>query len=115
MLSRFSHVQLCYPYWLFGPWYFSGKNTGVGCPFLLQGILLSQGSNLRLLHLLHWQAGSLPLMPPGQLPWTYSQVMQKSQEADRHKTVHRGSYNGWLQNQECIWNVQVQEPLRTSS
>ena len=24
-----------------------------------------QGSNLRLLHLLHWQAGSLPLVPPG--------------------------------------------------
>ena len=79
-----------------GPWDSPSKNTGVGCPFLLQGILLSQGSNLRLLHLLHWQAGSLPLMPPGQLPWTYSQVMQKSQEADRHKTVHRGSYNGWL-------------------
>ena len=29
---------------------FSGKNTGVGCHFLLQGILLIQGSNLCLLH-----------------------------------------------------------------
>ena len=37
-----------------------GKNTGVGCHFLLQGIFLTQGSNLSLLHLLHWQAGSLP-------------------------------------------------------
>ena len=27
-----------------------GKNTGVGCHALLQGILLSQGSNLSLLH-----------------------------------------------------------------
>ena len=27
-----------------------GKNTGVGCHFLLQGIFLSQGSNLGLLH-----------------------------------------------------------------
>ena len=31
-------------------WDFSGKNIGVGCHFLLQGICLSQGSNLGLLH-----------------------------------------------------------------
>ena len=37
-------------------------NTGVGCHALLQGILLTQGSNPRLLH---WQMGSLPLVPPG--------------------------------------------------
>ena len=36
------------------------KNTGVGCHFLLQGIFLTQGSNPRPLHLLHW-----PLAPPG--------------------------------------------------
>ena len=29
---------------------FSGKNTGVGCHFLLQGIFLTQESNLGLLH-----------------------------------------------------------------
>ena len=29
---------------------FPGKNTGVGCHFLFQGIFLSQGSNLGLLH-----------------------------------------------------------------
>ena len=33
-----------------------GKNTGVGCHALFQGIFLTQGSNLRLLHLLLWQA-----------------------------------------------------------
>ena len=33
-----------------------GKNTGVGRHALLQRILLNQGSNLRLLCLLHWQA-----------------------------------------------------------
>ena len=33
-----------------------GKNTGVGCHALLQGIFQTQGLNLRLLHLLHWQA-----------------------------------------------------------
>ena len=47
------------------PWDFPGKNTGVGCHFLLQGIFPTQGSNLCLLCLLHWQVDSLPLVPPG--------------------------------------------------
>ena len=34
----------------------------MGC---LQGIFLTQGLNLCLLCLLHWQAGSLSLAPPG--------------------------------------------------
>ena len=42
-----------------------GKNTGVGCDSLLQGIFLTQGSNLVLLCLLHWQLSSLPTEPPG--------------------------------------------------
>ena len=37
----------------------------MGCHFLLQGIFLTWGMNLRLLHLLHWQADSLPVQPPG--------------------------------------------------
>ena len=45
----------------------SGKNTGVVCHALLQWIFLTQGSNLYLLHLLHWQVGFLPLVPPGKL------------------------------------------------
>ena len=32
------------------PWDFPGKNTGVGCHSLLQGIFPTQGSNLGLLH-----------------------------------------------------------------
>ena len=32
---------------------FSGKNTGVGCHFFLQGIFLTQGLNPHLLCLLH--------------------------------------------------------------
>ena len=40
------------------PWDSPGKNTGVGCHFLLQGIFQTQGSNLRLLCrrwvLYHW-------------------------------------------------------------
>ena len=43
------------------PWDYPGKNTRVGCHFLLQGIFLTQVPNLHLCCLLHWQAGSLPL------------------------------------------------------
>ena len=41
-----------------------GKNTGVGCDALLQGIFPTWGSNPHHFCLLHWQAGSLPLAPP---------------------------------------------------
>ena len=44
------------------PWDFPGKSTGVGCHFLLPGIFLTQGLNPSLLH---WQADSLSLAPPG--------------------------------------------------
>ena len=36
----------------------------MGCHVLLHGIFPTQGSNLGLLHLLHWEVGSLPLGPP---------------------------------------------------
>ena len=39
------------------PWDFPGKNTGVGCCFLLQGVFPTRGSNLCLFCLLRWQAG----------------------------------------------------------
>ena len=42
-----------------------GKNTGVGCHALLQGIFPTQGLNPSLSQLLHLQADSLPLAPPG--------------------------------------------------
>ena len=55
-----THQVLC-------PWDSSGKNPGVGCHFLLQEIFLTQGSNLCLLGLLHWQADSLPLSHWGRI------------------------------------------------
>ena len=47
------------------PWGFSRQEywSGLSCP--PPGIFPTQGSNLRLLCLLHWQADSLPLVPPG--------------------------------------------------
>ena len=49
------------------PWDSPGKNTGVGCHSLHQGIFPTQGSNLSLLCLSDWPADFLPLVPPGAL------------------------------------------------
>ena len=41
------------------PWDFPGKNSGVGCHFLLHGIFLTKESNLDLLHcrrILYWMS-----------------------------------------------------------
>ena len=42
------------PTGLLCPWDIPGKNAGVGCHFLLQGIFPTQGSNPSFLWLLHW-------------------------------------------------------------
>ena len=46
------------------PWDSPGKNTGVGCHFLLQGIFVTQGSNSHLLpcgwFLCHWATREAP-------------------------------------------------------
>ena len=69
-----SASQLCPPFCsprglqptrLLCPLNFSGKNTGVGCHFLLPGIFLTQELNLGLLCLLHSQADSFTTEPPG--------------------------------------------------
>ena len=66
-----SHVQLCNPWTVARQAPLSvgspGKNTGVGCHFLLQGSFPTQESNSHLLHLLHWQTDSLPLNNLGSL------------------------------------------------
>ena len=70
VLSRFIVSNSVQPYGLqptrlLCPWDSPGKNTGVGCDALLQGIFPTQGLNPCLLHRLNWLAGSLPLAPPG--------------------------------------------------
>ena len=44
---KWSHIQLFATPWtrLLRPWDFLGKSTWVSCHFLLQGVLLTQGSN----------------------------------------------------------------------
>ena len=52
-----------------------GKNTGVGCHALPQAIVPTQESNLCLLCLLHWLAGSLPLAPPGKPQQSFQRIV----------------------------------------
>ena len=53
------------------PWDSPGKNTGVGCHFLLQGIFPTQGMNSCLPH---WQGDSLPLNHLGSLYYTAREI-----------------------------------------
>ena len=73
---------------------FPGKNTGVGCHFLLQGIFPTQGSNQGLLHrrqilyqLKPW--GSLPKHKMGFIRWTMKifsfQIFSKTYIAFYHE------------------------------
>ena len=70
-----SHSVVSLSLWPYGlqptrllcPWNFPGKNTGVLCYFLLQGVFPTQGLNPLLLHL-YWQADSLILSQPGKPP-----------------------------------------------
>ena len=64
-VQRFATPWTTAPTRLLCPWDFPGKNAGVCCHFLLQGIFPTQGSNPGLLSLLHWQGDSLTLVPAG--------------------------------------------------
>ena len=80
------------------PWDFPGKNTGVGCYALLQGIFPIQGLNPYLLCLLHWQEGSSPLIPPAK-PWTYALFINKSQAqtSSQVKSLDHNHISAWTQ------------------
>ena len=68
MQSHFSRVWLSATLWTIA--YQAPPSMGFSrqeywsCHALLQGIFPTQGSNPHLLCLLHWQPGSLPLVPP---------------------------------------------------
>ena len=71
VVSDFSWPHGLMPSRLLCPWDSPGKNTGVSCHALLQGIFLTQGFNPHLLHLLHWQVGSLTRVIWEALCWWY--------------------------------------------
>ena len=79
---------------------FPGKNTGVGCHCLLQGIFPTQGSNLHLQRLPHWQADSLPLSHLGsplftelERWWWQPRWTSKLRAEDSKTTISLGAQN----------------------
>ena len=70
------------------PWNSPGKNTGVGCYFFLQGLLLTQGSNLCRLH---WHADSLPLSHLGSPLIFNRKRKEKDTEVDGSGVPRAGS------------------------
>ena len=89
------------------PWDSLGKNIGVGCHALLQGIFPTQGSNPRRLCVLHWQIGSLSLAPPGK-PCLQSNQVGGSKGVRRWADTCR--YAGSQLSSLC-WINPRQEPL----
>ena len=59
------------PQWLLCPWNSPGKNSRVGCHPSSRGSSRPRDQThiCYILHLLHWQRGSLPLASPGKPPW----------------------------------------------
>ena len=94
------HVPSCFSrVWFFAtlsflcPWDSPGKNIGVGCHALLQGIFQSQRSNPHLLCLLHWQVGSWPLVPTGKSSERIKKGLRwKSRRHRSHKRTCKGCF-----------------------
>ena len=84
------------PHGLHSPWNSPGQNTGVGCHALLQGIFPTQGLNWCLLCLLHWQAGSLPLAPPGKSIQKVKEVKNKTKKENAKSIAEFYSKHGSL-------------------
>ena len=78
-LSRFSCVQIFVALWAMAS--------------ILQGVFPAQGSNPCLLCLLHWQAGSLPLVPYGKAMESLKRIVKRILvlTCDTQRNLHRAS------------------------
>ena len=86
----------CSPPRLLCPWDFPGKNSGVGCHFLLHGIFLDQGLNPRLLH---WQVDSLlPRHHRSIKPTLHTTCIFIHQMWTRLPFVHQTQWTWWVMN-----------------
>ena len=68
----------------------------MGCHLLLQGIFKTQGSNMQILHLLYWQADSLPLAPPNCLMWPHIFLRLQSISSKRTFRIYMSSQDLFL-------------------
>ena len=84
-----SWLTLLWPPWTVAcqalhPWDFPGKNTGVGCHFLLQGIFPAQRLNPHLLHcrqiLYHWATTISP-----NILWGWRKWLNRKSVAEKNK------------------------------
>ena len=92
LLSQLQPTRLLYP------WDSPGKNTRVGCYFLLEGIFLTQGSNLSLFCFLHcgWILyPEPPGKPPDPQPW----------EIYKLENIEKETRMGWGCNTEKYGKV----------
>ena len=99
-----------------------GKNTGAGCHAPLQGTFLTQRSNLSLLYLLHWQAGSLPLAPPERrAPFERSCLLTYSPNSTYPSYTHTSAspqsalvpWSTWMSLGHCSPGQDGKGPLQT--
>ena len=79
-------------------WNSLGKNTGVGCHFLLQGIFLAQELNPCLLH---WQAASFPLSHRGSLH--FSLVNSYKQQSCKYYISQAKEYYQHSRTPTCLF------------
>ena len=84
------------------PWDSLGKNTGMDCHALLQGIFPTQGLNPHLLCLLHWQVDSLPLSHLGSplihiYSWMFGDWTRLSLQISQKMALE-------FLNEKCLWS-----------
>ena len=94
---------------------FSGKNTEVGCGFLLRGIFPTQGSNLPLLHLLHWQADSLPAEPLRKPVLTIDSVLKSVLILLTEAHIVKAMVFPVVIYESESWTIKKAEPRRTDA
>ena len=103
---------------------FSKQEYWSGLPFLLQGIFPTHGSSLCFLHLLNWQANSLPTEPPGK-PNLDSILKSRDitllTKVRLDKTMDFPSSHAWMWDHKegwalenwCFWTVVLEKTLES--
>ena len=96
-------------------WDFPGKNSKMGCHFLLQGIFLIQGSNSCLRHFQNWQTYSLPLSHlESPQYYKYSEILHIQWNIIKHLKWRKSSTETWM-NLRNIMTSDISSHSKTST
>ena len=123
-------LQSCLTMWLWSIAHQAPPSMGIHQARMLewatmpsQGIFPTQGSNPWLLCLLHWQAGSLPLAPPGRSRFSVSSAsicygfkpkskananFLKGSSGKRNRSG-MSTISKWYQNSNIFWILTISE------